>query len=72
MDYSNVILQANSVPAYYNIAAVGALCSVLSGVLVLPGTFTSLQKSESFLQHIPLLPVSAIFCCAGLAGVAYL
>ncbi|KAF3760066.1 hypothetical protein M406DRAFT_269836 [Cryphonectria parasitica EP155] len=72
MDYSSMILEANSIPAYYNLAAATTLWSILTGILVLPGTFTSLQQKEAFLQHIPLLPIAAFLCCLGIIGLSWL
>lgn len=76
MTYNEMVLQSNEISAYYNIAAAGLLWSMLAGILVLPGTFTSLQETDNFLgsmvQHIPLLPISAIFFCTGVVGLSLL
>ncbi|PSR84389.1 hypothetical protein BD289DRAFT_368674 [Coniella lustricola] len=76
LSYNQMILDASDASAYYNIAAAALLWIMLAGILVLPGTFTTLQKSDTALQnviqYIPLLPVAIIFYLSGMIGVLYL
>lgn len=70
--YHSMVLQSQDIPLYYNLAASLALWSMLAGILVLSGTFTSLKQSTSFLQQVPLLPIAGLLCCTGIIGLGLL
>lgn len=74
--YQDMVLQSNEVPVFYNIAAAIFLWVMLAGILVLPGTFTSLEHTNSIVQdlvqHVPLLPIATLFWCSGAAGISVL
>jgi hypothetical protein len=80
ISYTQMVLESDRVPSKVNIAA--ALCCwwAMAGFLVLPGAFTSLEKSKALQaqpdleQHIKIaLPLVAVFCfISGAGGICYL
>ena len=82
--YSQMVLEANEIPARDNILAAASLWILLAGYIVLPGTFTSLQNSKSLsnseagkvvqraVQNAPLLGVAGICCVTGVIGICWL
>ncbi|TGO06777.1 hypothetical protein BTUL_0564g00010 [Botrytis tulipae] len=85
-NYTNMLLQLDRIPTIYNLLASAMTWILLAGYLVLPSTFTSLQKSTTMAeeageagavvlrayQNLPLLWVAAIFCVIGASGMAWL
>lgn len=80
--YIRMIVEADEVPWQYNLLASAAHWILLAGYLVVPGTFTSLQKSdtvskdfveseagEMILDKIQNPPLLAIACCLFVAGL---
>ncbi|KAJ5883440.1 uncharacterized protein N7473_010326 [Penicillium subrubescens] len=81
--YVRMILEADKAPWQYNLLASGAHWVLLAGYLVIPGTFTSLQKSDTLhntlsdneageiilksIQNPPLLALASVFFVVGLA-----
>jgi hypothetical protein len=81
--YVRMILEADKAPWQYNLLASGAHWVLLAGYLVIPGTFTSLQKSDTVhntlsdneageiilksIQNPPLLALASVFFVVGLA-----
>ncbi|KAJ6114200.1 hypothetical protein N7512_007645 [Penicillium capsulatum] len=80
--YVRMIVEADEIPWQYNILASVAHWILLAGYLVIPGTFTSLQRSDAdhngltnnkageailnTIQNPPLLVLACIFFVAGL------
>lgn len=70
--YHGMVLQSQDIPLYYNLAASLAVWSMLAGILVFSGTFTSFEQSASFLQHASLLPVAGLLCFSSIIGLGLL
>ncbi|KAL4935806.1 hypothetical protein BDV06DRAFT_217144 [Aspergillus oleicola] len=86
--YMQMLLDLDCTPWYYNIASGAANWVLLAGYLVIPGTFTSLQKSDSLnnnlnttqtgqaivatVQNPPLLVIACSFLGVGAASVTWL
>ncbi|KAJ5302307.1 hypothetical protein N7508_007170 [Penicillium antarcticum] len=86
--YIRMILEADEIAWQYNILASAAHWILLAGYLVMPGTFTSLQKSDavynnlseneagelilSTIQNPPLLATAIVLFVAGLAIMGWL
>lgn len=82
--YMIMSLQANEIPTLDNIWAAFFSWVTLAGYIVLPGTFTSVSRSESLqniatgrlvqsaVQNIPLLPFAGICFIIGTAGSYFL
>lgn len=82
--YMVMSLQAREAPMRDKVLAAG--CSWMSSLASFfpPGTFTSLENSESLkeskngkavqhaVQYIPLLPFAVVFCLAGIVGSCWL
>lgn len=66
------------------VLAAGFSWMILAGFIFFPGTFTSLENSESLreskngkavqhaVQNIPLLPFAVVFCLVGIVGSCWL
>jgi hypothetical protein len=83
-----MIVEADEVPWQYNMLASAAHWILLAGYLVIPGTFTSLQRSDAIheglteneagelilntIQNPPLLATACFFFVAGLMIMAWL
>ncbi|PNH26930.1 hypothetical protein BJF96_g9740 [Verticillium dahliae] len=77
-------IRSNQIPTRYNVLA--AICAwiTLAGFIVLPNTFTSIEKSESLGRHyggqalqetvrnVQLLPLAGVLCGIGLSGSCWL
>ncbi|KAJ5741591.1 hypothetical protein N7533_011000 [Penicillium manginii] len=86
--YARMIVEADEVPWQYNILASAAHWILLAGYLVVPGTFTSLQKSDAVskdfmaseagemvldkIQNPPLLAIACFLFVTGLIIMAWL
>jgi hypothetical protein len=82
--YDEMILNAGKVDMRWNIAAEAALWILLAGFLVIPGTFTSLERNEVLgttalgratqeaIQNLSLLVVACIFWLIGIGLTGYL
>jgi hypothetical protein len=86
--YVQMIMEADEVPWQYNLLASAAHWVLLAGYLVVPGTFTSLQKSDTVhnglsdneagklvlnaIQNPPLLALACIFFVVGLIVMGWL
>lgn len=86
--YVRMIVEADQVPWQYNVLASAAHWVLLAGYLVMPGTYTSLQKSDAVhnglaqneagelildtIQNPPLLVTACLFFTTGLAVMAWL
>lgn len=86
--YVRMILEADKAPWQYNLLASGAHWVLLAGYLVVPGTFTSLQKSDTLhntlsdneageiilksIQNPPLLALASVFFVVGLGFLGWL
>lgn len=78
--YMVMSVQANEIPMLHNIWAAFFAWITLAGYLVLPGTFTSVSRSESLrndatgrivqttIQNIPLVPFAVICFIVGITG----
>jgi hypothetical protein len=78
--YMVMSVQANEAPRLDNLLAAIYSWITLAGFIVLPGTFTSLEKSESLgnskggkvvqdaVHNIPLLPLAGVCCLVGTIG----
>lgn len=86
--YVRMIVEADEIAWEYNILASGANWVLLAGYLVVPGTFTSLQKSNTVndslskntagsailntIQNPPLLAISCVLFVLGTAIMGWL
>ncbi|CAI7615478.1 unnamed protein product [Penicillium pancosmium] len=86
--YIRMIVEADEVPWQYNMLASAAHWILLAGYLVVPGTFTSLQKSDTVskdfmaseageiildkIQNPPLLAIACFLFVTGLIIMAWL
>lgn len=82
--YAQMLIDADRMPWMYNVIASAAQWILLAGYLVIPGTFTSLQKSGaveerfvneailSTIQNPPLLAIACVFFIIGAAVLAWL
>jgi hypothetical protein len=86
--YVRMIVESNEVPWKFNLLASAANWILLAGYLVVPGTFTSLQKSDTLsddlannvagdallntIQNPPLLAISCIFFVLGSVLIGWL
>ncbi|KAH6705899.1 PHO85 cyclin-1 [Verticillium dahliae] len=82
--YMAMSIRSNQIPTRYNVLA--AICAwiTLAGFIVLPNTFTSIEKSESLGRHyggqalqetvrnVQLLPLAGVLCGIGLSGSCWL
>ncbi|KAL4745865.1 uncharacterized protein BDW70DRAFT_166201 [Aspergillus foveolatus] len=87
-EYMQMLLDLDYIPWYYNLASSTANWVLLAGYLVIPGTFTSLQKSDTLndslsktktgqaiiatVQNPPLLVIACTFLVVGAACMAWL
>jgi hypothetical protein len=79
--YMVMSVQANEASTWHNALAAIFSWLILAGYVVFPGTFTSLQNSDSlnnsgrgkFVQYtvknVPLLPVAGVCCIVGTVGI---
>lgn len=83
-----MLLDLDFIPWYFNIASGVANWVLLAGYLVIPGTFTSLQKSDTLngslsntetgqaiigtIQNPPILVIACSFLVAGAACMLWL
>lgn len=82
--YEHMIVEANEVPLQCRLLASALSWIVLAGFFMLPGTFTSLKKSEflqnaeggqavgNVVQNLPLLPLAIICYLFGVGGLGFL
>ena len=82
--YMVMLLQAREAPMRDNVLAAGFSWMILAGFIFFPGTFTSLENSESLgeskngkavqhtVQNISLLPFAVVFCLVGIVGSFWL
>ncbi|GFG19515.1 hypothetical protein IFM5058_10171 [Aspergillus udagawae] len=86
--YVRMLLKLDNIPWFYNTSASAAHWALLAGYLVIPGTFTSLQKSNfltegletnrsrkailSTIQHPPLLVIACFLMVLGLVMISWL
>lgn len=86
--YIRMIIEADEISWQHNVFASAAHWTLLAGYLVIPGTFTSLQKSDaiqsglienkagelilSTIQNPPLLVIACVFFFAGLLSMGWL
>ncbi|KAI3054281.1 hypothetical protein CBS147353_11464 [Aspergillus niger] len=86
--YIEMLLEVDHMPWVYNIIASAAHWVLLAGYLVIPGTFTSLQKSEKLeqaligngankavlnkIQNPPLLAIACVFFAVGTTLLTWL
>ncbi|KAG9239665.1 hypothetical protein BJ875DRAFT_365185 [Amylocarpus encephaloides] len=78
-EYMRQLLALDSIPSLHNILAASSTWLLLAGFIILPGTFTTLQKSNptselisttlSTVQHIPLLILASISSALGALGM---
>ncbi|KAM9875991.1 hypothetical protein VDGL01_09894 [Verticillium dahliae] len=82
--YMAMSIKSNQIPTRYN--ALAAICAwiTLAGFIVLPNTFTSIEKSESLRKHqggkvlqsavrnVQLLPLAGVLCGVGVLGSCWL
>jgi hypothetical protein len=78
--YMVMCIQANEAPRLDNVLAAIYSWVTLAGLIVFPGTFTSLANSDSLgnikgglvvqdaIQNIPLLPLAGFCCLTGTIG----
>lgn len=83
-----MIIEADEISWQHNVFASAAHWTLLAGYLVIPGTFTSLQKSDaiqsglienkagelilSTIQNPPLLVIACVFFFVGLSSMGWL
>jgi hypothetical protein len=83
-----MLLELDYIPWFYNTAASAAHWALLAGYLVIPGTFTSLQKSDfltegleanragkavlSTIQNPPLLAIACFLMVLGSGIISWL
>ncbi|KAJ6070723.1 hypothetical protein N7467_012042 [Penicillium canescens] len=86
--YVRMIVESDEIPWKYNVLASAANWTLLAGYLVVPGTFTSLQKSDTLsddlannvagdallntIQNPPLLAISCLFFVLGSVLIGWL
>jgi hypothetical protein len=82
--YMIMSIQANEARPWYNVCAGVCAWLTLAGYVVLPSTFTSLQRSgslngtkegriiQSTVRNLPLLPLASISCLVGISGTSWL
>jgi hypothetical protein len=82
--YMVMSVRANQARKRYNLSAGIFAWLTLAGYVVLPNTFTSIQKSEALdkseggkviqntVRNIQILPFASIFCGVGTIGMGYL
>jgi hypothetical protein len=86
--YIQMLLEVDHMPWFYNVIASVAHWVLLAGYLVVPGTFTSLQRSGKIeqaladngtgkailgtIQNPPLLAIACVLFAAGVALLAWL
>jgi hypothetical protein len=86
--YVRMIVESNEIPWKFNALASAANWILLAGYLVVPGTFTSLQKSDTLsddlaknvagnvllntIQNPPLLAISCLFFVLGSVLIGWL
>lgn len=78
----SMVLESYEICQGYVVAAALSLWALLAGLIVLPGTFTSLAKLEPgsqasrelyyFAGKVPIFCVSGTLCLAGLVGTGLL
>lgn len=78
--YMAMSIQANQMPVLYDLCASIFAWITLAGYVVLPNTFTALQKSHSLdgtvggkaiqdtVRNVQILPLAGVLCGVGLAG----
>ncbi|KAL4863561.1 hypothetical protein BDV12DRAFT_189606 [Aspergillus spectabilis] len=87
-EYMHMLLDLDYIPWYYNMISSIANWVLLAGYLVIPGTFTSLQKSDMLnddlstsetgqaivasIQNPPILVIACAFLVMGLTGMVWL
>jgi hypothetical protein len=86
--YVRMLLELDNIPWFYNTSASAAHWALLAGYLVIPGTFTSLQKSDfltegletnrtgkailSTIQNPPLLAIACFLMVLGSVMISWL
>jgi hypothetical protein len=86
--YVRMLLELDNIPWFYNTSASAAHWALLAGYLVIPGTFTSLQKSDfltegletnrtgkailSTIQNPPLLVIACFLMVLGSVMISWL
>lgn len=86
--YVRMIIEADEISWQHNVLASAAHWTLLAGYLVIPGTFTSLQKSDAIqngltknkagdlilntIQNPPLLAMACVFFSVGLLSMGWL
>ncbi|KAG6828792.1 hypothetical protein H0H92_006731 [Tricholoma furcatifolium] len=83
--YVNMLLALDTIPRMDNILASFFTWILLAGFILFPGTFTSLQNSQSAIAngevgkevlkavaHVPLFVIAFLCCGIGAAGMGYL
>ncbi|KAH7357682.1 hypothetical protein B0T11DRAFT_229284 [Plectosphaerella cucumerina] len=82
--YMAMSIKSNQIPTQYN--ALAAVCAwiTLAGFIVLPNTFTSIERSGKLGQHeggkalqeavrnVQLLPLASVLCGLGFVGTCWL
>ncbi|KAL2795467.1 hypothetical protein BJX66DRAFT_350479 [Aspergillus keveii] len=87
-EYMHMLLDLDYIPWYYNVISSITNWVLLAGYLVIPGTFTSLQKSDllnddmstnetgqaivASIQNPPILAIACAFLVMGLTGMVWL
>ncbi|KAH8742999.1 hypothetical protein F5883DRAFT_441497 [Diaporthe sp. PMI_573] len=78
--YHRVVVEANEVPVWCNIAAAVAQWTILAGFFTFPGTFTSLKQSHALehsqvvqtVDNVPLVVIAGVCYVVGAAGLCML
>ncbi|KAI1086051.1 hypothetical protein F5B19DRAFT_480596 [Rostrohypoxylon terebratum] len=81
--YSQLVIEAYEFSGKYNLLAAVASWLLLAGFVIIPGTYTSLQKADlgatgagkvlnNVIQHTSLLGIAITCCILGIAGIGVL